>query len=88
MNNMKLTIISVSPKTLAVVFEHCLDQLRSPRSSQQGSRSSSNEASQDNLNQDPKFRADIAETPPKVQEIGSSTRNVLLVEDNPINLKV
>ncbi|KAJ5381738.1 uncharacterized protein N7496_004166, partial [Penicillium cataractarum] len=82
----------VSPKTLATVLEHCLDQ----QDAQENSTSRADDlSSRSSLEDNPQTVAGeskaVEDEPPEAQdfqESGMSTNKVLLVEDNNVNLKI
>jgi hypothetical protein len=82
----------VSPKTLATVLEHCIDQ----QGVQDNSASRDRDLSPKSSNEDSTEMADgeseaVEEEIPKAPESqanGEPTKKVLLVEDNSVNLKV
>jgi hypothetical protein len=82
----------VSPKTLATVLEHCLDQqgtqLNSTSRIDDPSSESSLEDSQETVDRESEAVEDKAAETQASEENGKPTKKVLLVEDNHVNLKV
>jgi hypothetical protein len=82
----------VSPKTLATVLEHCLDQQGVEDNSISRDRDlspkSSNEDSTEMVDGESEAVEEEIPKAPEPQENEEPTKKVLLVEDNNVNLKV
>lgn len=92
MSNWLMISCSVSPKTLATVLEHCLDQQGVQDNSTSRDRDLSSKSSSEDSTEmaDGESEAVEEETPksPDSPANGEPTKKVLLVEDNSVNLKV
>ncbi|CEJ60143.1 hypothetical protein PMG11_08728 [Penicillium brasilianum] len=82
----------VSPKTLATVLEHCLDQQGTQNNStsrvDDPSSESSLEDSHQTVDRESEAVEDKAAETQASEENGKPTKKVLLVEDNHVNLKI
>jgi hypothetical protein len=82
----------VSPKTLATVLEHCLDQQGVQDTSASQDRDLSPKSSNGENTEIADGESEVVDEgipkPPTSQENGEQNKKVLLVEDNDVNLKV